>query len=148
MVLAGHLVWEVPQARVRHHSRRRGDWLFYFQIRNRWHFLLKSYEWRTLVVILPALAVHETLQLVTLVARGYFLVYLRAVGGLFRMLPTLPRDRAAVVRIRRLHDRSVLRAGQMVVRPDLVRGVTARLSALYFAALDAYWRVAQRLLPT
>ena len=24
-------------------------WLFYYQIRNRWHFMLKNYQWRTIV---------------------------------------------------------------------------------------------------
>ena len=58
--LAGYRILEVPDALVRHHSRPRGTWLFYYQIRNRWHFMLKNYQWRTLLSILPALVIHAT----------------------------------------------------------------------------------------
>ena len=46
-------------ALVRHHSRPRGTWLFYYQIRNRWHFMLKNYQWRTLIAIIPCLLLHD-----------------------------------------------------------------------------------------
>ena len=61
---------KLPDALVLHGSRPRSDWLFYYQIRNRWHFMLKNYQWRTLLAILPCLAVHEPLQLVVLHAKG------------------------------------------------------------------------------
>ena len=145
--LSGHRIVEPPHARVRHRSRPRNDWLFYFQIRNRWHFLLKNYELRTLVVIAPALVVHEALQLAALTWKGYLGVYLRALLGLIRMLPALPGDRSLVARIRVVHDRAVLRAGPMVVRDDVGPGPSARARVLYDAWLQSYWRVAQRLLP-
>ena len=96
--LAGYRILEVPQALVLHHSRPRGTWLFYYQIRNRWHFMLKNYQWRTLLLILPCLAIHEPLQLVVLHLKGYGGTYWRAVAGLIAMLPDLPRDRAEVTR--------------------------------------------------
>ena len=94
MRLAGYRILELPDALVLHHSRPRGTWLFYYQIRNRWHFMLKNYQWRTLLLILPCLAVHEPLQLVVLHAQGHGRVYWKAVGGLLRLLPSLGRDRA------------------------------------------------------
>ena len=42
--MAGYKIWELPQALVLHHSRPRSAWLFYYQIRNRWHFILKNYQ--------------------------------------------------------------------------------------------------------
>ena len=48
MRMAGYRILEVPDALVLHNSRPRGTWLFYYQIRNRWHFMLKNYQWRTL----------------------------------------------------------------------------------------------------
>ncbi|HET6955609.1 MAG TPA: hypothetical protein VFI56_03485, partial [Vicinamibacterales bacterium] len=40
--MAGYRIWEVPQAVVEHQSRPRGTWLFYYQIRNRWHFIFEE----------------------------------------------------------------------------------------------------------
>src|SRR5207248_2921700 len=82
-----------------HNSRPRGAWLFYYQIRNRWHFILKNYQVRTIVCLIPPLLLHEPLQFLVLVAKGHLWTYLRAVGGLIAMLPTLPRDRALARRI-------------------------------------------------
>ena len=96
MRIAGYRILELPEALVLHGSRPRSDWLFYYQIRNRWHFMLKNYQWRTLIAILPCLVVHEPLQLVVLHAKGHGGTYWKAVRGLLAMLPDLPRDRAAV----------------------------------------------------
>lgn len=146
--LAGYRILELPAARVRHRAKERSDWLFYYQIRNRWHFLLKNYEIPTLAVILPALFVHEALQLVFLVAKGYGLTYLKALRGLVAMLPDLPRDRALTRRIRRLHDRDVLVTGRIVVRTDLAgRGLLASSMEIYEGFLDGYWRFVRRVLP-
>jgi GT2 family glycosyltransferase len=40
--IAGFRIVEVPDALLLHGSRPRSDWLFYYQIRNRWHFMLKN----------------------------------------------------------------------------------------------------------
>ncbi len=97
--LAGYKILEVPDSILLHHSRARGTWLFYYQIRNRWHFMLKNYQVRTLVAILPALVIHEPLQFAVLVAKGHTWTYFKALGGLVAMLPALPADRALTRRI-------------------------------------------------
>lgn len=146
--LAGFSIWEMPNALVRHRSRARSQWLFYFQIRNRWHFLLKNYEWRTLLVIAPVLLVHEVAQAIALVLKGHGATYVRAVVGLLRMLPALPADRAAVRRVRVRHDSAVLTADPLVVREDLTgTGLLRKALTLYERLLAAYWRAATRVLP-
>lgn len=142
MHVAGHRIREIPQARVLHDARPRSDWMFYYQIRNRWYFILKNYELRTIIAMLPVLLVHEPLQFAMLAAKGYAGAYLRAVGGLVRWLPSLPADRARGRRLRRRHDPEVLVSAPMVVRNDLV-GTRARRRAktLYDRWLDAYWRL-------
>jgi GT2 family glycosyltransferase len=47
--MAGYSILELPAALAFHRSRPRGSWLFYYQIRNRWHFILKNYQWRTIL---------------------------------------------------------------------------------------------------
>ena len=143
--MAGYKIWEMPEALVLHNSRPRSSWLFYYQIRNRWHFILKNYELRTIVAILPALLVHEPVQFAVLVAKGHIVTYFRAVGGLIAMFPTLGRDRALANRIRRRPDRDLLVSAPMVVRDDLVgSGPLKRAKTLYERSLDAYWRFLTR----
>jgi GT2 family glycosyltransferase len=139
--LAGYRILELSDALVLHHSRPRGDWLFYYQIRNRWHFMLKNYQWRTLVAILPCLAVHEPLQLAVLHAKGHGATYWKAVRGLIAMLPDLPRDRALTSRIRRRPDGALLRSDQLIVREDLMTPLARRGKAAYERLLAVYWSV-------
>ncbi len=147
MRLAGYRILEVPDALVLHHSRPRGTWLFYYQIRNRWHFMLKNYQWRTLILILPCLLVHEPLQALVLHAKGHMRVYWRAVFGLFALLPSLGRDRALTHRIRRVRDAALLRADRLIVREDLASHTLVRAGKdLYEGFLRGYWWLLRRTL--
>ena len=142
MKMAGYKIREMPQAIVLHNSRPRGTWLFYFQVRNRWHFILKNYQLRTILCLIPPLLVYEPLQLIVLVAKGHLKTYLKAVGGLIAMLPALPRDRALARRIRRKDDRDLLISAPMVVRDDFVANAMVKHGkALYERCLTAYWQL-------
>ncbi len=142
MKIGGYKVWEVPQALVLHDTRQRSDWTFYYQIRNRWHFMLKNYEATTILALVPVLAIHEPLQLAVLTVKGHLGTYLRAVGGLLRMLPAVPRDRAMVRRIRRVRDRDLLVSAPIVVREDLTSSPIARRGKhTYDRLLSRYWRL-------
>jgi len=142
MRLAGYRILELPDAVVLHHSRRRGTWLFYYQIRNRWHFLLKNYQLSTLALIAPCLLVHEPLQLLVLHAQGHGRVYWKAVGGLLKLLPSLRDDRALTNRIRLVPDAALLRGDRLMIRDDLVASPIARLAKrAYEGALGIYWRL-------
>ena len=143
--MAGYTIRELPQALVLHNSRRRGSWLFYYQIRNRWHFILKNYQKRTILCLIPALLVHEPLQLIVLVAKGHGWTYLRAVAGLIAMLPALPRDRALARRIRRKADRDLFISAPIVVRDDLAANpLVRRGKAFYERLLTGYWHLLKR----
>jgi GT2 family glycosyltransferase len=140
--LAGYRILELPDALVLHHSRPRGTWLFYYQIRNRWHFMLKNYQWRTLIGILPCLAVHEPLQLIVLHAKGHGRVYWKAVAGLVAMLPALRRDRALTRRIRAVNDAALLKADRLIIRDDLAKNALVRAGkSAYEGFLRGYWRL-------
>jgi GT2 family glycosyltransferase len=145
--LAGYRLVEDPNALVEHATRPRSTWLFRHQIRNRWHFLLKNYELRTLIVIAPALVIHETVQLAMLTARGHLGTWWQALKELMAWMPTLGAERRAIQRIRRARDRDLLEYGPLLVRPDIVGGgVGQTLKKAYDAWLRAYWAVARHLL--
>lgn len=140
--IAGYSILEVPSALAYHHSRPRGTWMIPYQIRNRWHFMLKNYEWRTLGALVPVLLVHEPIQLLLLTIKGHLGAYLWAVAHLIGMLPALPADRAAIRRMRRRPDRDLLVAGELIVRQDIVGGTWARRGKhLYERVLNGYWHV-------
>jgi len=143
--LAGYRILELPSALVLHHSRPRGTWLFYYQIRNRWHFMLKNYQWSTLILALPMLAIHEPLQALVLHAKGHARVYWKAVGGLIALLPDLGKDRAVANRIRFVPDGALLRADRLIIRDDLASNALVRFGKnAYEGLLRGYWTLLQR----
>lgn len=143
--MAGYSILELPSALVMHRSRPRGTWLFYYQIRNRWHFILKNYEWRTILCLIPPLLIHEPLQAALLIVKGHGIVYFKALAGLCALLPSLPRDRALANRIRRRHDRELLVTGPLIVREDLAGSAVLRFGkALYERVLNGYWNLMKR----
>jgi len=142
--LAGYAIRELPTALVLHHSRPRGTWLFYYQIRNRWHFMLKNYQVSTLLLVLPCLAIHEPMQAIVLHAKGHGGTYWKAVAGLIRMLPSLGRDRALTRRIRVLPDAALLRADSLIIRGDLASHTLVRFGKrAYEGWLRGYWNLLQ-----
>jgi GT2 family glycosyltransferase len=144
MRIAGYRILEVPSAIVLHGSRPRSNWLFYYQIRNRWHFILKNYQWRTVIAILPCLAIHEPLQLLLLHVKGHGATYWKAVGGLIAMLPDLARDRAQVAGFRKLPDGALLRCDRLIVREDLMTPLARLGKGAYEKLLAAYWSLLRR----
>jgi GT2 family glycosyltransferase len=144
---AGYRLVEAGAAVAEHGSRPRSTWLYPFQIRNRWHFMLKNYEWRTLVAIAPALLIHEPVQFALLLMKGEASAYVKALRDLRPMARDLARDRREVLAYRRTHDRTILGAAPLVVRADVAGGGLARLAKrAYDAWLLAYWRVASQFL--
>lgn len=145
--MGGFRLVEDPLAIVEHKSKPRSAWLFVPQIRNRWHFLLKNYEVRTLVVLAPALLIHETLQAAMLIAKGHGGAWWQAIRQLLPWLRTLRAERAVIQGMRTVRDRDLLWAAPLIVRADLVGGgVGQAAKRLYDGWLAVYWRLAKVLI--
>jgi GT2 family glycosyltransferase len=148
MTLAGYRIVELSGARVLHHQKKRGGKYFDHQIANRWYFLLKNYEWRTLVLCAPALLMHELGLLAFLATKrglGGWWGGVRRFAGLSRHLPAA---RAETRRIRRVSDAHLLRGQDLVVplRPEKGAGLLAAALRAYSAAACVYWGVIGALL--
>ena len=147
IVMAGYRLVEDGTALVEHRSKPRTAWLFPCQIRNRWHFLLKNYELRTLVLMIPALVIHEPIQLAIIIAKGHFGAYRRAVRELLPWLKTLRAERREIAAFRKRPDGDLFIAAPLVVRQDFVGGGAGRAGkALYDAFLRGYWAAIRPLL--
>jgi GT2 family glycosyltransferase len=143
--IAGYKIIEVPQARVIHCSGSRGPSLYFYQLRNRWHFMLKNYQLRTLICLAPILLVHEALQVTMLTFKGYGLTYLKALFALINMLKGVRADRARIANFRVREDWEILASGRMVVREDILGHVfLKRLKIVYESLLCTYWAVLRR----
>lgn len=143
--LAGYRIVEDGSAVVEHESRPRSSWMFRYQIRNRWYFMLKNYGVRTIVVIAPAVWLHDVLQLLVLVAKGHAAAWTTALREIVRWLPDVPAERRRVQAMRVVSDRDLLVSAPLVVRGDLMGGALARIAKqVYDAWLSAYWALVRR----
>ena len=155
--IKGLAVLAVPSATVLHgegtaglsfrQGRERSAIRVYCLIRNRWRILLQSFQVRTLLVIAPALAAYEAVQLAGVVKKGWLGIWIRAAGWMVANPRTIAERRREVQRGRRAPDRSFLVGGALPFAPGLAVGGLERIAR---RALDrfvvGYWRLARRLL--
>ena len=144
--IAGYDILESDKATVLHHHDKRDSKYIVYQVCNRWHFMLKNYQLRTLVVLLPVLLIHEPVQFVFLLLKGLAGDYFRAVKMLVRMAPGLGEQRRHVAQFRRRHDWQVLRGDRLVIPIGMVKGHLVKLAAAYRVFLNGYWKAARTVL--
>ncbi|WP_028323445.1 glycosyltransferase family 2 protein [Desulfatirhabdium butyrativorans] len=125
LTLSGRKCVNVPEAVVHHRGKPRGMAKVYYQARNRWMFLLKFFEWPTLLLSLPMLALFEVAQLGFVCLKGFGGAYLRGLRDAVRMLPALLKKRKAFFRWKRRKDAEWLRSGEMFVSGNLKASQTA-----------------------
>ena len=145
--LAGYRIVEVPTARVVHDVSPRSRKLFKQQIRNRWYFMLKNYQLKTLFLLMPALLMHELLQIALLTYKGHLADYLKAIFGLIKMLPSLPSDRASIAKFRICNDQELLVSGAMIVREDMLNNsFLGHSKKIYDVILENYWKFIRKMM--
>jgi len=112
---------------------------FYYSEKNRLQLILKNYQGKTLLLILPALAMAEMAEFCFSITTGWFLFKVRSYFELAGGLPSLLRKRKVVQMLRQVNDSEIvaifvgtLRIGG-VKNPLLDRG----LSPL----LHFYWKL-------
>jgi GT2 family glycosyltransferase len=148
MTVAGYRIVETPSAHVLHHHKERGAKYFDHQIANRWYFILKNYQWRTLVLCAPALVVHELAVLLFLAGKRELVWWWRGLKRFAGLYRDLPATRAQASHIRRISDARLLRGSHLVVpiRPNKRTGILARTLLAYTEGARIYWQVVRALL--
>ena len=147
MTLAGYACIHVPGAIAGHRSRPRGTSKVFYQVRNRWYFILKLYSWRTLILIAPMLLLFEILQALFLLKKGAMKEYIRGNAAALRDVPMILAKRRAFQPLKTMRDRDWLRAGRMYVPPQLNQpgGLMERLQEAFFGMCSVYWRLVRRM---
>ncbi|HET6314071.1 MAG TPA: glycosyltransferase family 2 protein [Chloroflexia bacterium] len=150
----GHSILSVTGARVYHGAgteglsiRRTGRYTsrrVFLLVRNRWQVVLKNYQGRTLVTLLPVLLLYEMFQFGAVLKKGWAREWLQALRWLVRHRQAIMRKRRAIQAARRLPDRDLLSGGPL---PFTGYVTTSRLERLGKRTLDAvanaYWNVAR-----
>lgn len=145
--VAGHRVVCVNSAIVTHNVAERGRRMYCHQLRSRWYFILKNYQLSTLLAILPILIVYECMLFLLMLSLLELATYLRALGGLFRLIPAIRKARRSVALIRRVPDKNLLSSGPLYLRPDILSGeMASKLKDLGDQFLRAYWEFSRSIL--
>jgi GT2 family glycosyltransferase len=139
--LSGLKCYSVPQA-VAYHAPSRAYSRFYGQIHNRWSLIVQSYALKTIVLLLPALAVYEVAVLALLVRRQAAGEYLKAVRQVLARRKRVLERRQAIQSLRRVGDRDLLHCGPIFVPGHLLQDGFIRAGArLLNRMFSTYWRL-------
>lgn len=140
----GYRAVEMKSALVMHPRQNRGSSAYLHQLSNRWYFILKNYQWRTIVLCLPILLLHDLVTFVFLASRGLPLMQFRALAMLWRRRGTLMQKRRALQAARVVPDHQILRGDHLVTPAK--KGPVASLFAFYDSVAQIYWRCARAIL--
>jgi len=139
--LSGRKCVNVPEAVAHHRGKSRGMAKVYYQARNRWMFLVKFFEWPTLLLSLPMLTLFEAAQFGFVCIKGAGGAYLRGLKDVIRMLPVLLQKRKAFLPWKCRKDAEWLRSGEMFVSGNLKASRTAvRSMAFMNRIVDLWWK--------
>ncbi len=132
-------------------SRREGDKYsrvrIFCLIKNRWQIILKDYELRTIILLLPALCIYEVFQFMGVLKKGWIAEWFRAVYWIASNLNHILHKRRIVQQSRKIHDREILEGGPLPFFEDLPQG---RLEQIGKNILDflmvTYWKLIKGLI--
>ena len=154
--LFGKEVLSVPEAHVLHDEGTEGLSLrqlgkyssmrVFCIIRNRWLFLLRNYQLRTLLLLAPVLFVYEFAQLIIAIKKGWFGEWWKSVKWIFANWSEIREKRRSVQHNRVISDRVIMKGGRLPFRQELIG---SRIEAFGQRMLDGvvvlYWRLVHRI---
>lgn len=147
MTISGYPCLHVSGARVFHAKEKAGlSWVRY-QVRNRWWFMLKTYHWRTLFFLFPAILVNQLAMFGFLTLKGKMLDFIVGSLNVWRTLPLVLGKRKEVQKHKKVNDRQALSGKPMdmmgAVKPSLPVRLASRMFNGFFVI---YWALVRRLI--
>ncbi|MFH1761964.1 MAG: glycosyltransferase family 2 protein [bacterium] len=140
ITMAGYDCMIVPQAVVLHEKGLKGLNRAYYQIRNRWFFMLKTYSLKTLFLIMPALVIYEISLMLFMTLRRNLCIYLGANCEVIQKYGALMKKRKKVQKLRKRPDREILYSGNFTASEDVVKkGYQKTLKDLLNLMFNYYW---------
>lgn len=142
--LAGYKIQLIPQAKVWHdYSFGRNASKFFNVERNRIIFLLKNFSLRYWLLLLPLFLVTELGVCLFIAKDGLLLTKLKSYVALFKLWPTILKQRAKVQKMRQVSDRQL--SGLLSDRIQFSE-MAIPLLVPYNMFVGLYWRLMRTLL--
>jgi hypothetical protein len=117
----------------------------YFTVRHRLLTILIHYNWRTLLVLAPALGLYEVAGGALAVATGHGRQWGSAWTWAFANAGAIRGRRRRMQRARQVRDRDLLSGGPLPLTPGLLDNGAARAAAdLLSTILQGYWHLTRR----
>ena len=116
------------------------------QLHNRWMFMFKNYQVRTILLSLPVLVVFEFMQAGFCILKGAGRDYFKSLGSVFRELPHIIKDRHRVVRKRVRSDKEILTTGPLYIASEHINKPMYWLLYGSQVVFNGYWELMRHLL--
>ncbi len=119
----------------------------YLTMRNRLLSMFIHYQWRTLIVLSPALLLYELASLGYCLKRGWFVQWTHAWGELWQHRHEIAERRRKMHRSRKIADADILSGGQIPLSQGLLQSrLQLALVGTLSMLLNGYWRLVKILL--
>jgi GT2 family glycosyltransferase/acetyltransferase-like isoleucine patch superfamily enzyme len=147
MTISGYPCLHVAGARVFHAKDKAGLSWVRLQVRNRWWFMLKTYHWRTLFFLFPAILVNQLAIFGFLTSKGHMTDFIKGSFDVWRTLPLVLRKRKAVQRLKKVKDRNTLSGRPMDMMGAVKPSMPIRAAAAVFNGFfSVYWILMKKLI--
>lgn len=142
LTLSGYQCVNVPGANVHHIGKPRGAQKAYYMVRNRWFFILKLYDFKTIILLFPALLVFEIIQGSFLLVNGNLLAYLQGNVAVLKNLPKILKKRQKFQTLKIIQDKDWLHSGEIFTSQSLLanKPLINRLRTGIFQLFNLYWQ--------
>jgi GT2 family glycosyltransferase len=138
--LGGWKLMVNPRSICNHHYNfNKGMQKFYWSEKNRLHILLKNLEYKTLILIFPALVVIELAQIAHALTHGWTWLKLKIYFELFGQFPQIARKRRQIRSLRKVSDKEICRLYQGTISVSGMKNPL--IDFLLSPILSAYWKL-------
>lgn len=100
MTICGYPCLAVSKAHVYHRQEKKGIRWIPCQVRNRLWFIIKNYNCRTILILLPAIGLYQIFIFGFFLLKGRGFDYLKGVFAFFKGLPDVLRKRKKIMKIK------------------------------------------------
>ena len=112
---------------------------FYYSEKNRLQLLLKNYQAKTLLLILPSLILVELAELCFALTTGWLVLKVRSYFEILVLLPSIFRKRKIVQSLRRVNDTEITKLFVGTLRVSGVKNPL--LDRVLSPLLYGYWKL-------
>ncbi len=147
LTLSGWKLYCAPKAICYHKVKERGLSKVFYQVRNRWFFILSLYSLNTLVLLLPSFLVYELSLILFLLLKGKIIDYIRAIISLMIHFYSILEKRQTIQATKILPDREALQGGLFSMRSTLTdQKFIAMMKRVLNQFFDLYWQLIKPLI--